>query len=284
MSQDLLRRGYRPVTMPRDMLGDVLRTVVADKSAAVVFEGRAAGPIRDFVDSIGAALSLKGDPIEFWCTKLQHIYVRHILAEDWIARRGPKEDAVYDAYRVLNDAWTPSGNPHAGEINRGTYETVTVPEPKPERLSECGFRDYEHLERLYYPRDRIHVYSFANRSEMETYYLRGWCSVLAIAIHKRTGWPIVGVFEPWEERVPMHVACRAPDGSYVDARGTGQSLEELSGPYTEWPDCPPDVREMRLDQVLSCFRLHPHYHDLAENEHLDILLPDLERATAPAFA
>lgn len=281
MKQEMILRGYRPVTMSLTMAQDVLRTVIADKSATEVFGERSKRPIHALVVALRDALSRKDDPVAFWCTQLQQIYVRHILIEDWFSRGCPGGDGRHEAMEIIDDAWRYTGQ-LSGEINRGTWVNTIVPEPTPERLTECGFQDIEHLKRCF-PGNQIHVYSFANRSEMETYYLRGWCSVLALAIHERTRWPIVGVFDPWEERHPMHVACRAPDGSYVDAQGAGQGLGEFSDPYKKWSDCPIVVREMSPSHVLACFPLHPHYHDLARDEHLDILLPDLESLAAPAF-
>jgi hypothetical protein len=68
----------------------------------------------------------------------------------------------------------------------------------------------------------------------------------------------------------------------VGARGTEQSRDELVASYQRWPDCTLEVREMTPGHVLSRFPLHPHYHDLADNEHLDVILPELESVMAPA--
>jgi len=281
--RDLIRRGYRPVTMPRAMADAVLKTLLFDTSARTIFGDMGDVSVRNFVESLEAALATHGDPVEFWCTNLQQVHVGSALGQAWVHRKYPdgvERDVIREAEDILRKAWTWPVRPEDRiEINRGTATSTDVPEPTPERLAECGFRDVEHLER-FFRRDRIAIYSFADRSEMETYYLRGWCSVLAMAVHRRTGWPLVGVFDPWELGYPYHVACQAPDGTYVDARGVGLSKDELSAPFQRWPDCPLDVRGMTAEHVLSRFPLHPHYHDLAENEHLDILLPDLEAETS----
>lgn len=284
MRLEMIRKGFRPVTMPRDMAVEVLKAVINDTSAQGTFGDRSAQPIKEFVGTLGDAISKHADPVDFWCTQLQQVYISSILGHAWVWRKCLDEttrEDLKEAQRIMVKAWSwPEGPGDKAEINRGTATTLDVPEPTPERLAECGFKGIAHLER-HFRRDRIPVYSFDNRSEMETYYMRGWCSVLAMAVHRRTGWPLVGVFDPWEEGYPYHVGCKAPDGTYVDARGTGQSLEEFSRVFQRWPDCPLDVREMTRDHVLSRFPLHPHYHDLAENEHLDVLLPELALEATP---
>lgn len=47
-------------------------------------------------------------------------------------------------------------------------------------------------------------------------YLDGKCYIFAIALHRGTGWPIVGLMDG---EIVCHAAVRCPDGMLFDARG-----------------------------------------------------------------
>lgn len=56
--------------------------------------------------------------------------------------------------------------------------------------------------------------------EAEHVFQNGHCHSLALAIHERTGWPLVGVHvDGWE--VPHHVVVRHPTGYTFDVLGFG---------------------------------------------------------------
>ena len=74
-------------------------------------------------------------------------------------------------------------------------------------------------------------------------FTRGQCHAFALAMHRLTGWQLIGLFEDkWEWRdylegvdTPGHVVVQSPDGHYVDVTGTN-ALEEWRGYY---PDADP---------------------------------------------
>ena len=47
-------------------------------------------------------------------------------------------------------------------------------------------------------------------------YLEGSCYLLAVAIHRGTGWPIWGLVK---DGVAEHAAIKTPDGRFIDGRG-----------------------------------------------------------------
>jgi hypothetical protein len=70
---------------------------------------------------------------------------------------------------------------------------------------------------------------------MEHAYLNGSCWFLALALHRRTGWPIWALSLPGcpdRESVPEivgHVCVRSPEGRYLDVRGEMSRKEFMRG-------------------------------------------------------
>jgi hypothetical protein len=290
MTQEMLRRGFRPVTMPRALAEMTLDYLRQDRNAFETFGERCVEPLRDFSRTVRIALGKPGDEVSFWFTRLQEITVSSALTSGFLFGKKPEgfsKEGLKEAHDVLTAAWTPPRYPAELEREEGRSIRLEVPMPTEERLAECGFRDLEHLKQVYNggfygEPNSIRFHEFENRAQVETFYMHGWCAVLGEAIHKRTGWPVVGIFEPWEDKHIIHVACRAPDGTYIDARGMGQTREQLCEPYECWPDCPLDVREVSLEHLHRNFLRHPYYHEVALNEHIDYLFPELTRESVPA--
>lgn len=125
-------------------------------------------------------------------------------------------------------------------------------------------------------------------SDLRLFYANGMCSVLAVVVHERTGWPICGFYLGPDGRpgfdAPVHFACRAPDGTFSDARGTGRSLEEIVAEYGLDGRRELLVHEVSVEEVMSLFRRHQWNYAIAREEHLDLLLPDLDGAAVAEMA
>lgn len=279
----MLRKGFRPVSMPRHLAEVIIEFMREDRSAFETFGDLCVQPLKDFMRTIKVAVAKGGDPVEFWCTQVQETTVTSALSHGFLFGKKPtgmSKEILREAHDVLSAAWTPPPRPELPERERLDWMGVTPPVPSDEQIAACGFRDLDHL-RQAYPYDTIKMVRHESRAQLETFYMEGWCAVLGEAIHKRMGWPVVGIFKPWEEKIIIHVACKAPDGTYVDARGMGQTREQLCAPYEDWPDCPLDVREVTLEHLHELFKRHPYYHEVALNEHLDLLLPELSPELTP---
>ncbi len=109
-------------------------------------------------------------------------------------------------------------------------------------------------------------------------YLRGQCGTLALAVHDRTGWPTVGVFDApgglFTEK-PRHVACQAPDGRYVDARGEGLDEAGLVEGFRLAGGMSLEVRPFAPEAVRRMFRSRTETDHILAAEHLAALLPGL---------
>lgn len=116
-------------------------------------------------------------------------------------------------------------------------------------------------------------------------YLHGMCGPLALAVHERTGWPTFGIFDApggaWTDK-PRHVACRAPDGTYADARGTGLDEEAFLSAYRRPGAVPLEVRPFPPAEVRAMFRSRTAADFALAAEHLPRLLPGLPGPDAPA--
>jgi len=80
------------------------------------------------------------------------------------------------------------------------------------------------------------------RSALRDIYLAGRCTGFAVAVHRRTGWPLVALRGGSGELI--HSGCRAPDGRYVDARGFLPEASFTTG--FEWYRSIEDGSEERL--------------------------------------
>lgn len=75
-------------------------------------------------------------------------------------------------------------------------------------------------------------------AKLRDFYMRGMCSVFAYCLHRRTGWPVYGVYQrgPDSQTPPRdgfhHAVCLAPDG-YVDASGSGHTADDVVEPFVE---------------------------------------------------
>jgi len=285
MSQEMLRKGYRAASLPRETAEVLHAALVGDLPSELGLQGKALDFIAEAARVVSDALSRPDDPVRFWITKPQEVWASHVAAMGPIFGKSLPERRLVrlhlgDAADRLREAWRPPANPDARPIRWAKCKSLPVPVPTQERLLECGFANMEQLRRTHSP-DRTEVYEFRDREEIENFYLQGHCAVLAMAIQRRTGWQMVGIFDTWEDRVPRHVACRTPDGRYVDARGFDLDEAQFKDGYVVWPDCPPDVRDMSFEHVAGVFPRHPFHHDLAEREHLDLLLPELSARMTP---
>jgi len=62
--------------------------------------------------------------------------------------------------------------------------------------------------------------------------LHGLCSVFAIELNARTGWPIAGLFAGYSRNdPPVHIVCVDPEGAYADAAGRYRSFDALCAEY-----------------------------------------------------
>ena len=63
---------------------------------------------------------------------------------------------------------------------------------------------------------------------LKALYLEGECYAFAIAVHRGTGWPMVGLIK---DGIARHALIRQPDGRLFDARGVVTD-EELGEPFS----------------------------------------------------
>lgn len=61
-------------------------------------------------------------------------------------------------------------------------------------------------------------------AEAKYAFTRGHCHSLALALHKITGWPLVGLFPEFNPYIPTHIVVRSPRG-LLDIEGLGADLE-----------------------------------------------------------
>lgn len=47
----------------------------------------------------------------------------------------------------------------------------------------------------------------------------GYCHVMALELHERTGWPLIAVWYKSDTDLPGHIAVQHPDGWIVDVQG-----------------------------------------------------------------
>jgi hypothetical protein len=153
-----------------------------------------------------------------------------------------------------------------------------VPQPSVEELREAGWRDLPQF-RERYRDDRLGTYDLTTDAAVEHLHLHGLCGAFAVAVQDMTGWDMVAVRLPWED-VPRHVACRTPDGLFVDARGDDLTGEELAAGYYRWAGVMPDIHEIDREEVVRTFRRHPHQY-VEAREAVERLLPGLAEAMAP---
>lgn len=66
-------------------------------------------------------------------------------------------------------------------------------------------------------------------------YLHGSCYTLAIALHRGTGHPIIGIRRPGKTEI-HHAAVQLPDGSFFDARGNVPDFDTLIQPFSEYQE------------------------------------------------
>jgi hypothetical protein len=119
-------------------------------------------------------------------------------------------------------------------------------------------------------------------ADLVRHYLGGMCGPLALAIHERTGWETVGLFDPkggmWDGK-PRHVGCRAPDGGYADARGTGLDAAAFGDGYRDPGGGDLQIRPFGPDLVRLTYSTRSETHHLLAAEHVDRLLPELPAAS-----
>lgn len=94
---------------------------------------------------------------------------------------------------------------------------------------------------------------------------QGLCGLVALALHRDLGWPLVGLYQPgvwepgdgWRHRdghyIPNHVAVVTPDGHYADFNGMHQSRDEFLGRWIEHGE----IRPVPAEEVRRIFRLRP---------------------------
>ena len=68
---------------------------------------------------------------------------------------------------------------------------------------------------------RCKITSNSKEEEIKRVFIYGNCHSFALAVHKLTGWPLLGVFRPSDMRdgMPSHVIVEDPLGRYVDIEG-----------------------------------------------------------------
>ena len=112
-------------------------------------------------------------------------------------------------------------------------------------------------ERRHYDRETL-------RDVLATRYLAGGCTGFAVAVHRRTGWPLV-VIRAGDGGL-SHTGCKAPDGRLVDARGFLDE-EEFFHPFPAVGGIHPVTEEQAL-------REHPQSEGLISTAglHADMLL------------
>jgi hypothetical protein len=71
-------------------------------------------------------------------------------------------------------------------------------------------------------------------------FTAGQCHALALALHGRTQWPMVGDFDVQRTTLPLHVLVRLPDGSLLDANRVIYGRVRLHGD-DQRPLTPADV-------------------------------------------
>lgn len=131
--------------------------------------------------------------------------------------------------RPGEDKWDISNNPAAPPAASGPdgYETPRAEEPLPEPPE-----------------------GFATVQDVFDY---GYCNALALALHERTGWPIVGLHARKDPHA-FHYLVRRPDGMLVDAHGARTQAEVLK----QWGDGAPEgyysVRDHTQDRLWADVR------------------------------
>ena len=142
------------------------------------------------------------------------------------------------------------------------------------RLRDCGFasRD-EFLTR--YPGAKFQAP--ADDADLQEFYLHGMCAPFALALADRTGWELVGLHASRDaDDPPVHLLCRAPDGTLADARGWGLDADMAMEGMSYARHLLPATRETVLR-----FLRHPGIHRLAAAHVDDLLVPGFGTALAP---
>jgi hypothetical protein len=70
------------------------------------------------------------------------------------------------------------------------------------------------------------------RADQEVFFTSGFCHVFALALHRRTGWPIHALLWPvtdkGDHKHAGHLAVETPDGRFLDVEGLHQDLGALA--------------------------------------------------------
>lgn len=87
-------------------------------------------------------------------------------------------------------------------------------------------------------------------------YMAGSCLVFAVALSRRTGWPLAVLRDADDDDLPVHVLCAAPDGRLADVRGL--QAEEAAREGVEngdelWLDRAADEATLVADDRLDPF-------------------------------
>lgn len=97
-------------------------------------------------------------------------------------------------------------------------------------------------------------------------YLFGMCGVLAVTLHNRRGFPIVGIFTPFWNTVPVHIGVVTPRG-FGDARGFDLSLADFLRGY----DAPGHrIAKISCEYVVRRFRRDDIHYERCLSD-LDLL-------------
>lgn len=82
------------------------------------------------------------------------------------------------------------------------------------------------------------IISYPDREDARTAlaggYLQGACSAFAIAVSRRTGWPLVAL---WDATGLVHSGCRTPEGAIAHAAGIVSEDEFRRSAWGELRDC-----------------------------------------------
>lgn len=99
-------------------------------------------------------------------------------------------------------------------------------------------------------------------------YLHGDCYSFAIALHRRTGWQLVGAVD--REGLALHAGVRRPDGVYLDVRGFMGEYWFLDG----WTQAV-GIAEMSEADLLAVDSKQMDERIAKADVHIDRLFPDL---------